>query len=263
MGSRLFKIFTLLLIASIIGWFAYEEYLKQQVREAAKDFGYELSESELKEWVQRNKVYNRVDRFDEDIKVFIQEDKNSRPPEGAFLFIGSSSIRLWKNLAQDMAPLPTINRGFGGAHTKHINRHKEEIVFKYKPKAIIFFCGSNDINGLSSPKKVFNEFVKFYESVEQALPETKVFAISIQPSPNRFNQRSRQIKWNDLVESHAEENDNLYYVDVSEPMLSEDNKPMPIFYTSDKLHMNEKGYELWTGILRKVLQENYPEDFKN
>ena len=84
MGSRLFKIFTLLLIASIIGWFASEEYLKQQVREAAKDFGYELSESELKEWVQRNKAYNRVDRFDEDIKVFIQEDKNSRPPEGAF-----------------------------------------------------------------------------------------------------------------------------------------------------------------------------------
>ena len=199
MGSRLFKIFILLLIASIIGWFASEEYLKQQVRNAAKDFGYELSESELKEWVQRNKVYNRVDRFDEDIKVFIQEDKISKPSEGAFLFIGSSSIRLWKDLARDMAPLPTINRGFGGAHTKHINRHKEEIVFKYKPKAIIFFCGSNDINGLSSPKKVFNEFVKFYESVEQALPGTKVFAISIQPSPNRFNQRSRQIKWNDLV----------------------------------------------------------------
>ena len=32
------------------------------------------------------------------------------------LFIGSSSIRRWVSLAEDMAPYPSINRGYGGAH---------------------------------------------------------------------------------------------------------------------------------------------------
>ena len=32
------------------------------------------------------------------------------------LFIGSSSIRRWVSLAEDMAPYSSINRGYGGAH---------------------------------------------------------------------------------------------------------------------------------------------------
>ena len=148
---RLLYIFGFLLIFSLGGWFAYEEYWEYRVKEGAKALGYELNDEEVRYWVKRIRSYNRLDGFDEDIEKFIDQDRISPPPKNEFLFIGSSSIRLWDTLDEDMKPLKVINRGFGGAHTKHINRHKDKIVFPYQPKAIIFFCGTNDINGWNSP----------------------------------------------------------------------------------------------------------------
>ena len=35
--------------------------------------------------------------------------------EGAILFIGSSSIRMWKSIEKDIRPYKSIRRGYGGA----------------------------------------------------------------------------------------------------------------------------------------------------
>ena len=252
---------SILLLLAFGTWFAYEKYWEYRVKEGAKAFGYELTDEEVKYWVKRIRSYNKLDGFDEDIENFVASDKISPPPKNEFLFIGSSSIRLWSTLQTDMSPLKVINRGFGGAHTKHINRHIEKIVFPYEPKAIVFFCGTNDINGWNSPEDVFSQFKTFYNSVQEKLPNTIVFAISIQPSPSRFDQRPRQVKWNNAVSSFAEVEENLVFVDVSPPMLSEKNEPRPELYIEDMLHLNDKGYEIWTEIVRENLQHYFPEEF--
>ena len=243
------------------GWFANEKYWEYHVIERAKELGHELKDEDLKYWIQNIRSYNSPNRFDADIEQFVQQDKNSFPPKNQFLFIGSSSIRLWQSLDDDMKPLKVINRGFGGAHTKHINRHLNKIVFPYKPKAIIFFCGSNDINGLNSSQDVFAEFEIFFNSVKKTLPKTKVFAIGIQPSPSRFDQRPRQLEWNDAVSNLAKTAPNLVFIDVSSAMLSSENKPRLELYTYDKLHMNENGYKIWTKLVREDLKKYFPEDF--
>ena len=104
---------SILFVAILSGWFAYEKYWEYRVKEGAKALGYELNEEEVKYWVKRIRSYNRLDGFDEDIDKFLDQDRIDPPPENAFLFIGSSSIRLWKTLEEDMKPLKIINRGFG------------------------------------------------------------------------------------------------------------------------------------------------------
>ena len=47
-----------------------------------------------------------------DIETFAERGVGE--PE-SLLFVGSSSIRFWGELAQDMAPIPVIKRGFGGS----------------------------------------------------------------------------------------------------------------------------------------------------
>ena len=251
----------ILLIFALAGCLAYEKFWEYQVIERAKLVGYELDDEELKYWTKNIRSYNTLDRFDDDIEQFVQQDKISFPPTDEFLFIGSSSIRLWRTLKEDMKPLKVINRGFGGAHTKHINRHLDKIVLPYQPKAIIFFCGSNDINGWNSPQDVFAEFKIFFNSIKKVLPKTKVFAIGIQPSPSRFSQRSRQQEWNDAVNNLAKSDPNLVYIDVSSAMLSSNNLPMLELYTEDTLHMNQKGYKIWTKLVRENLKKYFPEDF--
>ncbi|MEC7246631.1 MAG: hypothetical protein VXV80_00040, partial [Bacteroidota bacterium] len=36
--------------------------------------------------------------------------------QNELLFIGSSSIRMWDNIKEDMSPFKSVKRGYGGAH---------------------------------------------------------------------------------------------------------------------------------------------------
>ena len=51
--------------------------------------------------------------WESSIQAFEAQDVESPPPEGAVLFVGSSSIAFWHSLKKDFAPIPVINRGFG------------------------------------------------------------------------------------------------------------------------------------------------------
>ena len=57
----------------------------------------------------------REDAWEWSIRQFEEQDRGHRPPEGAVVFTGSSSITQWDSLERDMAPLPVINRRFGGS----------------------------------------------------------------------------------------------------------------------------------------------------
>ncbi len=114
-------------------------------------------------------------RFEQEIKYFELADSAKIPPKNAVLFIGSSSIRLWKSLAQDMYPIPVINRGFGGATTSEVIQYIDKIVLPYLPKLIVFYAGENDIaNDYIPATAPFGAFVRFVEQIEKELPETKI-----------------------------------------------------------------------------------------
>ena len=53
--------------------------------------------------------------WEPEIAAFDAADRRNPPPRAAILFIGSSTIRLWKTLAQDFPDHKVINRGFGGS----------------------------------------------------------------------------------------------------------------------------------------------------
>ena len=255
------KIFLIILaLSSLLLFSSDDSQYAQTIRETAKAMGYQLSEDELETWIERLKSYNSndIEKFDEDINAFVEQDFINPPKKNEFLFIGSSSIRLWKSLQEDMAPLNVLNRGFGGAHIKHINRHFDSIVLPYEPKAIIFFCGTNDIAAYNPVEKVKLDFEIFYNRVKRDLPNTKLFVIEIQPSPSRFFQRNLQLKWNDHIEDLAKVDPNLFVINVSETMFTEDGKPRRELYIPDMLHMNPRGYAIWTGKVRDILRENYP-----
>ena len=99
------KIFIIILaIASVPLFSSDDSQYAQTIRETAKAMGYQLSEDELEMWIERLKSYNSndIEKFDEDISAFVEQDFINPPKKNEFLFIGSSSIRLWKTLKEDM-----------------------------------------------------------------------------------------------------------------------------------------------------------------
>jgi lysophospholipase L1-like esterase len=193
-------------------------------------------------------------RWENDIRAFEAADKTNPPPQQAILFIGSSSIRLWKTLAQDFPEHEVINRGFGGSQIVDSVSFAGRIVLPYEPKMIVMYAGGNDINAGKSPEQVFADFKAFVQKVREKLPQTRIAYVSIAPNPARWGQVERVRAANTLIREYARGHERLEFIDVFSQMLGPDGQPRPEIFVEDKLHMNEKGYELWRGLIRPYLQ---------
>jgi hypothetical protein len=190
-----------------------------------------------------------------EIDRFVAADRIAPPAACQVLFVGSSSIVKWKeNLASDMTPLPVVNRGFGSSQIEYVNRWFDEIVAPYRPRAIVFYAGENDLDAGKSVDRVIADFETFMARKSQALGETPVYFISLKPSKLRFAQLPLQTQVNDAIRARAAKRSDLHYLDVVAPML-ENGKPKDLF-GDDGLHMNREGYVMWTRIVKAALLPN-------
>lgn len=188
-----------------------------------------------------------------EVDRFVAADKASPPAACQVLFVGSSSIVKWKEtLASDMAPMPVINRGFGGSHVEYVNRWFDQIVAPYRPRAIVFYAGENDIDAGKSVDRVVSDFDEFMDRKAQALGDTPVYFISLKPSKLRFAQFPLQTLVNNAIRESAAKRSDLHYIDVVSAMLDETGKPRGLF-VEDGLHMNPAGYKIWTRIVRATM----------
>ena len=190
----------------------------------------------------------------EEVAQFVAADRVAPPAVCQVLFVGSSSIVRWKTLAADMAPMPVINRGFGGSHIEYVNRWFDQIVVPYHPRAIVFYAGENDIDAEKSVNRVVTDFDEFMRRKTNALDGTPVYFISLKPSRLRFAQFPLQTQVNDAMRTRAARLPDLRYIDVVSSMI-EDGKPKDLF-ESDGLHMTAAGYAIWTKAVRSAVLPN-------
>ncbi len=187
--------------------------------------------------------------FAKEINSFTAADATNPPPRSAILFVGSSSIRLWKTLAQDFPDLRVVNRGFGGSQIIDSVNYADRVILPYKPRHIVLYAGGNDINAKKTPQQVFADFQAFVAKVHSELPRTKISYISIAPNPARWTQVDKIREANRLIEEYTRHDSRLGFINVFQHMLGADGQPLPDIYVADRLHMNPKGYEIWKGIV--------------
>jgi len=192
--------------------------------------------------------------FEAEIRAFEAMDKTNPPPRGAILFTGSSSIRKWTTLARDFKTHQVINRGFGGSQISDSVYYADRIVIPYQPQRIVFFAGSNDIAAGKTAEQVFADFKAFVQKVRRALPKVEIDFISITTSPLRWHQVEEVKKANGLISSWITTQDHLTFINVFPATLGENGQPRPELFLADRLHMNARGYAIWTSIIEPYLK---------
>lgn len=192
--------------------------------------------------------------FIDEITAFEQADKTSFPPRKAILFTGSSSIRFWSSLQESFPGKKVINRGFGGSGLSHLIQYADRIIFPYKPKQIVIYSGENDIADGKTAQQALAEFKTLTEKIKKQLPTTRIAYISMKPSPSRIDKIGEVKKANALIEAYLKESKTGKYINVFDPMLDNNGQPRSELFLEDRLHMNQKGYQLWTEIIRPYLK---------
>lgn len=201
-------------------------------------------------------------RWEKDIQKFEAADKKNPPEKGSVLFLGSSSIRMWK-LDKWFKGKPYINRGFGGSEISDSIEFMDRIVLPYEPKTIVFYAGDNDINKGKSAERVLKDYQTFVKGVHKHLPKTRVLFVAIKPSISRWKLSGEMKKANDMIAKYSEKDKRLGYVDIWTPMLNEEGKPAKKWFIKDNLHLSEAGYKLWTAIVKKEMVKGEKQESKS
>ncbi len=193
-------------------------------------------------------------KWEKEIAGIEARDLANPPQRDCIIFVGSSSIRRWTNLAQAFPGKPVFNHGFGGSQICDSVAYADRIVIPQHPRLVVLYAGGNDINAGKTPEAVFNDFKAFAKKVGAALPTTKIAFISSAPNPKRWEQVEKVKRLNQLVEDYIRGDQRLTFINVFPHMLGPDGLPKPDIYVADRLHMNDKGYAIWTEIITPYLK---------
>ncbi|MFW9955135.1 MAG: GDSL-type esterase/lipase family protein [Candidatus Thorarchaeota archaeon] len=196
--------------------------------------------------------------WEREIRRFREQDARDPPSSDMIIFTGSSSIKYWKTLNDDMAPLHVLNRGFGGSRIPDVIHYADEIVISYKPKGVVFYAGENDITGLlfsskQSAEEVKENFQRFCEKVHGVLPSIPIFFISIKPPKRRRKFWPVMQKANQLINEYCNNSSLLHYIDIVPPLLDSEGNARPEFFKWDGIHLNDVGYRIWVSVVKPIL----------
>ncbi len=193
--------------------------------------------------------------YESQIKRFRQEDALSFPPPDVNLFVGSSSIRRWETLCEDMLPKQVINRGFGGSDMKSLALLYDDLVKPYCFSKIFVYEGDNDLNSRKrSPQSVLDIFAEIVEKIHRQCPDAQINFISIKYSPARQRFMRKYKEANALFEEFCKTQPYLNFIDIASKMLNSEGLPdPPLFESADRIHPSAEGYKVLTLVLKPHL----------
>lgn len=194
-------------------------------------------------------------RFEAAIQRFHEADRTSPAPENAIVLTGSSSIMYWNNDAPaDLAPLTVIPRGFGGSIMHDLLHYMDDVVLKYRPRAVLIYEGDNDTGRNLIPNDLIMQHVQQgIARIHDELPDTRIYLLSVKPSVARVATWPVASELNQRYRALAASDPRIHFVDVATPFLQTDGKVMTDIFVDDNLHLNEKGYDIWAATIRQVL----------
>jgi lysophospholipase L1-like esterase len=192
-------------------------------------------------------------KWETEIAAYEAMDHEQPPPQDGVLFIGSSTIRLWKTLAVDFPNHHVLNRGFGGSEIVDSTHFAERIIFPYEPRMVVLRAGGNDIHAGKSAEQVFADYKAFVAKVHARLPKAQIVFVSLSPAPSRWAERDANKTLNELVQKHSRGRGYLKYVETYDMTLGPDGQARRELFVADQLHFNAEGYRLLAERVRPVL----------
>jgi lysophospholipase L1-like esterase len=192
-------------------------------------------------------------RFEPEIRAFEAADREHPPPLGGVVFVGSSSIKNWTDVAADFPGIPVLNRGFGGSTLADVVYYAGRTVLRYRPRLVVLYAGDNDLAEGRAPERVLDDYRAFVARLRSALPAARLVYLSIKPSPSRRAFIARMREANQRIRAEVARDSLQSFVDVFSPMLDAKGQPRAELFLADSLHLTRAGYLLWHAMLAPVV----------
>lgn len=168
------------------------------------------------------------------------------------LFLGSSTVVGW-NLDKYFPSHSTANRGFGGAESFDVKVHLPTLLGNSNPKTIFVYVGENDIASGKGINRTIYHLQQSIAFTQMFKPQAKIYYVSIKPSSSRVQKSSAFIQVNQAMQ-HYMNKQRLGFIDIYPSFINANGNINNALFLSDKLHLNNDGYQLISAKVQPYLQ---------
>lgn len=185
---------------------------------------------------------------------------NSQPlNNGEIIFLGNSITAEGKDWS-DRLDNPIIrNRGIGGDTTDGVLARSGEIIDS-EPTAVFLLIGINDLynNTINTPSVnyIANNIVNIAKKIKTSSVNTKVFIQTLLPISKKKSRKfyklyNQSIKNINKIIIENQENELYSVIDLYSIFVNNRGQLINKL-TNDGLHLNEKGYKLWSKFIKPI-----------
>lgn len=192
-------------------------------------------------------------KFDGEMSAFAEQDK-SIDRNNIILFTGSSTIRMWKDIKTDLPGFNILNRGFGGSQATDLLHYVDRLILPYKPRQIFIYEGDNDLNAGKSTEQILATNDSIVLAIRKNGIKAQVFFISAKPSVARWRLKDKYEQYNQQLKVWTAKQKDVSFIDVFTPMLDAQGAVKKDIFLEDGLHMNRKGYAIWTKVIQQYVR---------
>jgi len=204
------------------------------------------------------KVQSQVgNKWAGEIAAFDKLNQTEKYSDQSILFVGSSSIRLWSTIKEEMAPYPVIQRGFGGSNSPAVLHYIEQIAYPHQFQAVVIFI-ANDITGSPNdltPKQSTENFRQIVKIIRAKYKKQPVFIVAVTPSQSRWKKWPVIQENNENLKALCKKGKNLYFIETAQSFLNDKGEPRNELFRDDYLHLNHDGYLVWGKLIKAELDK--------
>ena len=177
------------------------------------------------------------------------------PENQGIVFVGSSIFAFWRRLNEHMAPLPVLNRAIPGTITQDMLNGIEQLVLRYKPRIVLYYCGSNDVSIGEDEESIVERSQRFVRILHQKLPDAFFYYTAIQKAPEKRARWNVVEAVNVAMKRFCDANEYTGFIDLNPVLFDAKGRVREELFLGDRLHFrpDSTAYPEFAAVIKPIL----------
>jgi lysophospholipase L1-like esterase len=178
---------------------------------------------------------------------------NKRVRRGGIVIYGSSNIRTWTSIAEDLAPFTVVNRGFGGATDADLLQYAGRLLYPLFPAVACVHTGSEDLARGLRPTEVLLFKRRMLATFRERLADTTFVVTAALPLPGRAHDWPASQAVNEALREYCQTHRDMVFADATPALTTRSGYFRPELFHRGGVRLNRAGQRAWASALLPAL----------
>ncbi|MBR2442077.1 MAG: hypothetical protein IKB20_03330 [Clostridia bacterium] len=142
-----------------------------------------------------------------------------------------------------------VNRGIGGETTTGLEARMQVSLYDLQPKVAVMLIGANNMSSM------FDNYENLLKGMAMYAPNTKVILLSLTCMSKDWGKNNELAAYNNVKIKKFAEQYSFAFVDLYSPLMNLATGKIYDEYTTDGGHLTPLGYQVLTGEITPVIEE--------